>query len=108
MTRRLFLLLPFAGAGLLTALSVLSQDVPVGVKRVGMVFPGSASADPRLLTAFFERLRELGWTEGRNMKVEIRWANGKPNRLGSLMAEVIESKVDVLFTSSTPGAVAAR
>jgi putative tryptophan/tyrosine transport system substrate-binding protein len=106
--RRLFLLLPLAAAGWLTPLRLLSEELVAGVKRLGVVHIGSPTTNPRLVTAFFNRLRELGWAEGRNLKVESRWSEGKNDQLGKLMAEVVAADVDVLLTYSTPGAVAAK
>jgi putative ABC transport system substrate-binding protein len=57
---------------------------------------------------FWERLRVLGWEEGRNLTVERRWAEGRIERLPELMAEVLARKVDVIVTVSTPGAMAAK
>jgi putative ABC transport system substrate-binding protein len=57
---------------------------------------------------FWDRLRELGWIQGENLIVEQRWADGQPDRLPALMAEVIERKVDVLVTYGTPAAIAAK
>jgi len=53
-------------------------------------------------------LRELGWIEGQNLIVERRWAEGHMERLPALMAEVIARNVDLIFTGSTPAAVAAK
>jgi putative tryptophan/tyrosine transport system substrate-binding protein len=55
-----------------------------------------------------ERLRELGYQEGRNLFLVFRWAEGRLDRLGTLAAELVESKVDVMTTLSTPAALAAR
>ncbi len=62
----------------------------------------------RGVSAFSDRLRELGWVEGQNLIIERRWAEGRFDRLPALMAEVIGQKVDVLFTWTTPGAIAAK
>ena len=78
------------------------------VVRVGFVDPQSPSTTPRGRSAFWERLRELGYVEGQNLIVEARWAEGRAERLPALMNEVIERKVDVLVTWSTSGAIAAK
>jgi putative ABC transport system substrate-binding protein len=62
----------------------------------------------RGVPAFWERLHELGWVEGKNLSIETRWAEGHVERLPTLMNEVIARKVDVLFTYGTPAAVAAK
>jgi len=76
--------------------------------RVGFVNPFSQSAAPRAVTAFWDRLRELGWVEGQNLVIEQRSADGHVERLPSVMREVIARKLDVLVTSGTPAATAAK
>jgi putative ABC transport system substrate-binding protein len=78
------------------------------VARVGFVSPHSPSTDVRSVNEFWRRLRELGWVEGQNLIIEARWAEASSERLDALMKEVIERKVDVLVTYSTPGALAAK
>ncbi|MGH8866052.1 MAG: ABC transporter substrate-binding protein, partial [Burkholderiales bacterium] len=58
--------------------------------------------------AFWARLRELGWVEGQNLIIEQRWADGRIDRLPTLMAEVVGHNPDVIVTISTPGAIAAK
>jgi ABC-type uncharacterized transport system substrate-binding protein len=58
--------------------------------------------------AFRLGLRELGYSEGRNIVVEYRWADGKSERLPTLAAELVKLKVDVIVTSGTPGGLAAK
>jgi putative ABC transport system substrate-binding protein len=76
--------------------------------RLGFVHPQSPSTANRGVTAFWERLRELGWVEGQNLVIEARWADGRAERLPALMSEMIERKVDVLVTWGTTAAVAAK
>jgi ABC-type uncharacterized transport system substrate-binding protein len=80
---------------------------PIGkVRRLGILQPG-APPEP-LVEAFRERLRELGYREGRDVILELRWAEGKLDRLTELAAELVGAKVDVITTLSTPAALAAR
>ena len=58
--------------------------------------------------AFRRGLRELGYSEGRNIVVEYRWADGRPERLPAFAAELVKMKVDVIVTSGTPGGLAAK
>jgi putative ABC transport system substrate-binding protein len=59
-------------------------------------------------TAFVQRLRELGWIEGRNVAIEYRWAEGRAERFTDIAAEFARLKVDVIFTYSTPAVLAAK
>jgi putative ABC transport system substrate-binding protein len=78
------------------------------IVRVGFVGTTSPSTFPRSISAFWDRLRELGYVEGRNLIIESRWAEGRLDRLPALMAEMVERKVDVIVTWGTPAAFAAR
>ena len=81
MRRRLVFLLPIAAAGWLKPLRVLGQNASAGSRRLGIVHVGARSDNGRLISAFFDRLRELGWIDGRNLFVEARWTDGKMIRL---------------------------
>ena len=52
--------------------------------------------------AFVQRLRELGWIEGRTVAIEYRWAEGRNERFAEIAAEFVRLKVDVIVTSGTP------
>jgi hypothetical protein len=75
------------------------------IARLGFVGTESLS---RGVPAFWERLRELGWVEEKNLVTEMRWVDGRVDRLPALMNEVLARKVDVLFTYGTPVALAAK
>jgi putative ABC transport system substrate-binding protein len=78
------------------------------IARVGVVYPESAASAPRGVSAFWRRLSELGWVEGRNLTIEARWAEGRIDRLPTLMQEVIARRVEVIVTYTTPAALAAK
>jgi putative tryptophan/tyrosine transport system substrate-binding protein len=78
------------------------------VARLGFVDPGSPATALHGVDEFWRRLRELGWIKDENLIVEERWAEGRPDRLAPLMQEVLARKVDVLFTYTTPAAIAAK
>ena len=61
-----------------------------------------------LRDAFLQGLRELGYVEGRNVVIEYRYAEGKPERLPALAAELVALKVDVIVTVSNTTALAAK
>jgi ABC-type uncharacterized transport system substrate-binding protein len=87
-------------------LAARGQQPASKVWRLGILQPG-APPEP-LVEAIRERLRELGYVEGRNVLLEYRWAEGKLDRLTELATELAASKVDVITALSTPAALAAR
>ncbi len=112
MSRRLALIataLSFASAfAVLGAPLARAVEPAQRVVRLGFVGSESPSTVARNNAAFFKRLGELGWVEGRNLIVERRWAEGHLDRLPALMADMVNRKVDVIVTASTPAAVAAK
>ena len=71
-------------------------------------FLGANTASSPQAEAFVRRLRELGWIDGRTVAIEYRWAEGRFERAPALVAELVQLKVDVLVTSSSPNVVAAK
>jgi ABC-type uncharacterized transport system substrate-binding protein len=60
------------------------------------------------LAAFVQRLRELGWIEGRDVAIEYRWAEGRAERAAEIAAEFVRLKVDAIVTGGTANIVAAK
>ena len=106
MERRAFL--GTLAGGLLAAPSTGDAQPAGKVYRVGYLTAGSISANPRVLEAFRQGLRDLGWVEGRNVVIEYRSAEGRFDRLPDLAAELVRLKVDVIVATPTPGALAAK
>jgi putative ABC transport system substrate-binding protein len=109
MDRRAFL----AGtAAVLLAAPRASEAQPAGkVYRVGVIASTTSVAELAQhsgVGAFVQRLRELGWQEGRNIVIERRTSEGKPERFTPLTAEFVALGVDVIVLVSQAGAVAAR
>jgi putative ABC transport system substrate-binding protein len=73
--------------------------------RVAILWPSLAIADR--LPIFLGRLRELGYVDGRNIRLDIRFAENRYDRLPALAAELVKAGPDVIYTASTPGAFAA-
>ncbi len=71
---------------------------PARIPRIGILFASSASAQSARVEAFRQRLRELGYVEGKNIFIEYRYAEGKLERLPDLAAELDGLKVDVIVT----------
>jgi putative ABC transport system substrate-binding protein len=72
------------------------------------VFTRVSSADQRVWDTARQGLRDLGYVEGQSITLEVRWAEGRSERLPELVAELVRLKVDVLVVASTPGALAAK
>ena len=75
------------------------------IHRIGYVIPQSHGERNE---AFVQALRALGYVEGRNLHIEMRFAEGRPERLPNLVEEVIRTGIDVLVVGSTIGARAAK
>lgn len=75
--------------------------------RIGFVIPVPLSPSVAR-DAFWARLRELGWGEGRNLVIETRSAEGHYDRLPEIMKELVQRKVDIIVTYSTPAGIAAK
>jgi putative ABC transport system substrate-binding protein len=81
---------------------------PAKLPTIGYLGPNTRSLDSHRLDAFVQRLRELGWIEGRTIAIEYRWAEGRNERLAETAAEFVRRKVDVIVTSATPPTFAAK
>ena len=75
---------------------------PARIPRIGILIGASASCFSARVEAFRQRLRELGYVEGKNIVIEYRYAEGKLERLPDLAAELVRLKVDVIVTAG-PG-----
>jgi putative ABC transport system substrate-binding protein len=78
------------------------------VARIGYLSPVSAERGKSLLAAFQQGLQELGYTAGKNIVIEQRYAEGKRDRLPALAAELVRLKVDVIVTAADPAIRAAK
>lgn len=78
------------------------------VYKVGFVSPLMGNPEPPTLLAFRQGLKELGYSEGRNLRLEMRFAEGRTERFRDLIGELIALKVDVLLVGSEVGAQAAK
>ena len=92
--------------GMLVAVPAAAAQQPGKVPRIGLIRLGSPP-DP-LAEAFVQGLRDLGYVEGRTIAIEYRWAQGNPERIPDLTAELVRLKVDLIVTAGEPGAPAAK
>jgi putative ABC transport system substrate-binding protein len=92
----------------LTTASLAQAQQPARIHRIGILAAPSASFFSARVEAFRQRLRELGYVEGKNLFIEYRYAEGKPERLPDLAAELVRLKVDVIVTGGGPTILAAK
>ena len=78
------------------------------VPRIGvLIAPASNALGQAWANAFRQELARLGWTEGRNVAIDLRWGEGRSERYAEIAADFVRLKVDVIVTSATPPTVAA-
>ncbi len=94
--------------GLLAGLPRVNAQQPAKIPKIGILSPFDRSSVARNVEAFRRGLHELGHTEGKNIAIEYRYAEGKFDRLPDLASELVRLNVAVIVTSSTPGVQAAR
>jgi putative ABC transport system substrate-binding protein len=80
---------------------------PAKVPRIGYL-GNTVSGSDRAIVPFRERLRELGYVEGQNVNFELRYWQGKAERLRQIAAELVHLKCDVIFTTGNEAAEAAK
>lgn len=75
---------------------------------IGFLGPTTAAAMNPWVTAFVQRLHELGWIEGRTVAIEYRWAEGRTERFAEIAAELVRLKVDIIVTYASAPVLAAK
>ena len=106
MSRKIFIWL--LATNFLATVSFAEAQQPGRMFKLGMLLPGSPSSEARSLEALHQRLRELGYVEGKNLTIEYRYAEGRLETLPALADELVRLKVDVIVTSSGPAIQAAK
>ncbi len=98
------------GALVLAApLTSFTQPQPAKIPRIGYlqaVAPQNGTSP--FLEDFRQGLRDLGYIEGKNIQLEVRWGEGKLERMPALAVELVQLKVDVIVAVSSPSVVAAK
>jgi putative ABC transport system substrate-binding protein len=75
---------------------------------IGFLGSGTPAIQSQWVAVFLQRLRELGWIEGRTVAIEYRWAEGRTERFVEIAAEFVRLKVDVIVTQGTATVIAAK
>jgi putative ABC transport system substrate-binding protein len=81
---------------------------PAKQPTIGFLGSGTLEGQGQWVAAFLQRLRELGWIEGRNITIEYRWAEGNSDRADELAAELVRRRVDVIVTYANPIVLAVK
>jgi putative tryptophan/tyrosine transport system substrate-binding protein len=85
------------------------QQRATKLRQIGVLYPGLSGTSPPQLEGFQQGLRELGYTKGKNIAIEYRFAEDKPDRLPELATELVGLKVDVIVAAGgTPSILAAK
>jgi ABC-type uncharacterized transport system substrate-binding protein len=75
---------------------------------LGYLGGGGPASQRAWLDAFVQRLRELGWVEGRSILIDVRWGEGRHERYAKIAADFAKAKVDVILAGGTEAAIAAK
>jgi putative ABC transport system substrate-binding protein len=105
MKRREFL---FAIGGAAACPTIAAAQSSKRMPRIGYLFSFKPEEGKQLWEACRQGLRELGYVEGSNIAIEVRWADGRYERLPELVAELIRLKVEVMVVAATPGSLAVK
>ena len=90
-----------AGASLAWPLAALAAG-PVRLIGVLMAYSENDLAAQSQLAAFRGALAKQGWTEGGNLRIELRWGNGKPDKIDALANELVKLRPDAILGATTP------
>ena len=98
------------GGGVAWPLAARAQQ-PDRVRRIGALMPFNDENDPVAkprLSAFTQALADLGWTEGRNVRMDLRWGGGDNNRIRALAQELVGLQPDIIVGNGTLATVAVQ
>jgi putative ABC transport system substrate-binding protein len=97
-----------AGVGLVAAWPAIAGAQRAKVPAVGFLGPTTAAVARTRIAAFVERLRDLGWTDGVNLTIDYRWADGRTDRFAEMAGELVRLNLDVIVTWGTETAIAVK
>src|SRR5262249_431467 len=104
MRRREFITL----LGSLTVWPLAARAQQAKPPTIGFMGESTPEGQRQWVAAFVQRLGERGWSEGRNVAIEYRWAAGHNERFAEIVADLVRLKVDVIVTQGTPAVLAAK
>src|SRR5215471_5083506 len=104
--RRREVIIGLGGTAAAWPLAARAQQPTKKIRSLGLLLPGLPEASMGKATR--DRLRELGYAEGRDIIFQARWANGNMERLDELAVELAHLQLDAIIAYTTPGAIAAR
>jgi putative tryptophan/tyrosine transport system substrate-binding protein len=104
MNRREFI----AGLASAAAWPLVARAQQAGKLPVIGYLASTLATESQQVIAFTQRLREVGWIEGRSVTIEYRWSEGRSERYADILAEFIRLKVDLILTRGTEAALAAK
>ena len=85
-----------------------NAQTPAKLFRVGILQAGTVASGGHLTNAFVKGMNELGYTEGKNLVIELRWGEGRNDRLTAFANEMVKARIYVIFATSTPAVIAAK
>jgi putative ABC transport system substrate-binding protein len=104
MRRRDFIVLAGGGAAVWPLFARAQATVPV----IGYLAAGSSKGDEQIAAALLKGLAETGYEDGKNVRIEYRWADNQYERLPSMATDIVRQKVAVIAATTTPAARAAQ
>jgi putative ABC transport system substrate-binding protein len=96
------------GGAAATAWPLTARAQPGKTPTVGFLGASTPAAAGQWVAAFAQRLRDLGWIEGRTVAIEYRWAEGRNESMAEVAAEFVRAKVNVIVAQGTQAALAAK
>jgi putative ABC transport system substrate-binding protein len=100
-----------AGRGSAAAWPMVARaQQPERMRRIGVLtaFGENHPESKRRISAFTQALADMGWTDGRNVRLDLRWAGGENDRIRALPQELVGLQPDIILTNATPATVAVQ